>query len=1170
MTARRLLRTYLAWLLALLGQAAFAQDVPGVRAEYFNYSGNPPTAIPASGAVVDRVESNINVMRSTSAPAPGIGSDNYLTRYTGTILVPTTGTYTFQVDSDDGVRLYVDCNNDGVMQGLELLIDKWMDQSTATYQASCPSNLVAGTRYRFRVEYYERGGEQSIRLSWSGPSPVGSTQTVIPRGTATQGLYSGVVDNTPPTIVSASLACGATNQILVTFSETLDASSAQTVANYSLTGGHTITSATLTGDGTSVALTLSPNLTANRMLTVNNVQDLAGNRIATNSTATVPFSPTTLAAGLIGDYYGQNSTARAYFSGNSVQRIDGTVDFDWGSGTPGVTGVGADDFSVRWTGLVRVPTTGTYNFRTLSDDGVRLYVNGSLVIDNWSDHGTATDTSTGIPLTAGSYVPITLEYYERGGGAVIRLQWLPPAGGSYAAVPAAQLFHCVPAAVASFTINGTGAASTCKAQTLTITARDSNGALVSNYTGTVNLSTSTGRGNWTPGQTSAPLGNLTPGAANSGKATYQFAVADGASVQLQLSHSLAQSVTVTVVDNSVSGSSTTSAPITFSDNTFVWAEDVGNKIAGTNIVVAGRPHDMQVSLMKKDPTTGICGVADDFAGSRSLRLWRTDNVGPWTAPSVVSPALSVPASRPASNNLTLTFTAGVATFNLGTTDIGKYTLNLDDDSLTYATSTISGGSSDLTVRPFAIVISGLTLAGTANPGGSNATDAVFGKAGASFAATVAAYRWSSSADSNNDGVPDSGATLAQTTAGGLTPSYNTPTTLTAVAASQTPAGGVMGTISNNAVSGFSGGAVTVSNLAYSEVGSFQLNTTGVVSNFLSSGIGLDAVAFNAVGAQQTRIGRFIPAGFVLSNPAVAHRNALACSPASIFTYLGEDFGLAFTLTAQNTAGATTQNYTGAFAKLVASTPATLNLAGISGTTMFKASRLSYSNGSGTWSNGTVGVGLTANVARLATTEGPFDSAQFGVSPVDSDGVGMVSLNLDTDSPNNGVDSASLGTIRLRYGRLRLQNALGAANRAMKLPLTAQYWNGSAFVANDLDACTRVSAANLSFGNYRPSQSSVVVSPSTITVDPINGSFITLTNPGGGRLAVDVAIALGSTSADSSCMQASWSRSPAASSGANLPALRGGWCGSAYNDPSARVTWGVYRGSDGVVYQRENY
>lgn len=137
--------------------------------------------------------------------------------------------------------------------------------------------------------------------------------------------------------------------------------------------------------------------------------------------------------GLRGDYF-----ANLTFSGTAALTRFQAVDFDWGTGAPG-PGVPADNFSVRWTGFVTAPTGGTYRFRTVSDDGVRLWVNGTRVINNWTDHGPTTDTSTSIRLSAGQRVPIGLDYYERGGGAVIRLQWLTPGALQYVPVPAGVL-----------------------------------------------------------------------------------------------------------------------------------------------------------------------------------------------------------------------------------------------------------------------------------------------------------------------------------------------------------------------------------------------------------------------------------------------------------------------------------------------------------------------------------------------------------------------------------------------------------------------------------------------------------------------------------------------------------------------------------------------------------
>lgn len=59
------------------------------------------------------------------------------------------------------------------------------------------------------------------------------------------------------------------------------------------------------------------------------------------------------------------------------------VDFDWGEGGPNQK---VDNFSVRWSGSIEVSDTGVYVLRTRSDDGVRLWVDGLLVIDNWTGH----------------------------------------------------------------------------------------------------------------------------------------------------------------------------------------------------------------------------------------------------------------------------------------------------------------------------------------------------------------------------------------------------------------------------------------------------------------------------------------------------------------------------------------------------------------------------------------------------------------------------------------------------------------------------------------------------------------------------------------------------------------------------------------------------------------
>jgi uncharacterized repeat protein (TIGR01451 family) len=124
-------------------------------------------------------------------------------------------------------------------------------------------------------------------------------------------------------------------------------------------------------------------------------------------------------AGLRGLYYNHTD-----FSALRVSRLDGTVNFNWGSGSPDGS-IGADQFSARWTGQVEPRYSQTYTFYTTTDDGARLWVNGVLLVDHWGDQG-ATEWSGAIALTAGQKYDIRMDYYENGGGAAAQLRWSSP------------------------------------------------------------------------------------------------------------------------------------------------------------------------------------------------------------------------------------------------------------------------------------------------------------------------------------------------------------------------------------------------------------------------------------------------------------------------------------------------------------------------------------------------------------------------------------------------------------------------------------------------------------------------------------------------------------------------------------------------------------------------
>jgi PA14 domain len=120
-----------------------------------------------------------------------------------------------------------------------------------------------------------------------------------------------------------------------------------------------------------------------------------------------------------------------------LTRTDATVDFDWQSGSP-ASQVNSDSFSARWTGQVKAPVSGSYTFTVTGDDGIRLFINGTRVIDAWRDQD-ATAYSYTTTLSAGTLYDIELHYYERDDAAECRLSWSYP-GQSTQTIPSSQLY----------------------------------------------------------------------------------------------------------------------------------------------------------------------------------------------------------------------------------------------------------------------------------------------------------------------------------------------------------------------------------------------------------------------------------------------------------------------------------------------------------------------------------------------------------------------------------------------------------------------------------------------------------------------------------------------------------------------------------------------------------
>jgi glucose/arabinose dehydrogenase len=143
--------------------------------------------------------------------------------------------------------------------------------------------------------------------------------------------------------------------------------------------------------------------------------------------------------GLRGEYYNNID-----FTDRVLTRIDPTVNFNWPDGTEqGVSspavGIPPDTFSVRWSGQVQPLYSEAYTFFTTTDDGVRLTVNGQVLIDRLVDQA-ATEWTGQITLEAGKKYDIVLEYFENAGDASAALSW-SSASQAKQIIPQSQLFY---------------------------------------------------------------------------------------------------------------------------------------------------------------------------------------------------------------------------------------------------------------------------------------------------------------------------------------------------------------------------------------------------------------------------------------------------------------------------------------------------------------------------------------------------------------------------------------------------------------------------------------------------------------------------------------------------------------------------------------------------------
>jgi hypothetical protein len=414
------------------------------------------------------------------SPASQVNTNFFSAKWTGRLKAPVSGSYTFTVRGDDGVRLFLNGTK---------VIDGWRDQGATPY--SYTTTLAAGVLSDIELQYYEHEGNAECRLLWSYPGQptqaIPQSQLYPPENETPQTGLLGQYYNDDSHAAYPLADPFAGTPVLTRTDTEVDfdwgshSPASQINTNFfsakwtgklkaPVSGSYTFTvrgddgvrlflngAKVIDGwrDQGATPYSYTTTLAAGALYDIElQYYEHEGNAECRllwsypgQSTQAIPLSQLyppeneTPQTGLLGQYYNDDSHV-AYplanpFAGTPVlTRTDTEVDFDWGSHSP-ASQVNANFFSVKWTGKLKAPVSGNYTFTVRGDDGVRLFLNDTKVIDGWRDQG-ATPYSYTTTLVAGALYDIELQYYEHEGNAECRLLW-SYAGQSTQAIPLSQL-----------------------------------------------------------------------------------------------------------------------------------------------------------------------------------------------------------------------------------------------------------------------------------------------------------------------------------------------------------------------------------------------------------------------------------------------------------------------------------------------------------------------------------------------------------------------------------------------------------------------------------------------------------------------------------------------------------------------------------------------------------
>lgn len=624
----------------------------------------------------------------------------------------------------------------------------------------------------------------------------------------------------------------------------------------------------------------------------------------------------------------------------------------------------------------------------------------------------------------------------------------------------------------------------------------------------------------------------------------------GGSVTTNLRHTTAESVTLGATATSPTAANATRCFIGASESCAMTFAEAGFIFDVPTLTANKTSANVTLSAVKTSDTGTSCAPA--FTGARTVNFWST-YANPATGTAAVSiNGTAVGAASPGTG-INLTFDANAqAQFTVHYPDAGLMQLDARYTGSGADAGLILTGNDQFVVKPVGLCVQSTDA--NADCASGDHTCTAFKKAGENFNLTVKAVAWE--ADPDTDLCSGNAVTPNFRLAGiGLNHA------LVAPAGGQT---GSLGTASFDFTAA-DNGVKTVSQ-SVSEVGVFTFGAAPVANSYFGETVN---------GGTSAYIGRFYPAHFLLTPGGITDRSAIAYSNPPGFTYMDETFRADFTLTARSIGGTVTQNYQGAFARFDHTLLANFAAGAVDTVVPTPLSaRLTTTNPQQTspWSvdPGLTGAGesrfaLDFSLARAAAPDGPYTTLTVGIAPQDGDGVLLNTYNLDVDNDTTN-ERGSLGSTVLRHGRLMLGNAHGSELLPLAVPLYMQYFDGSSFVRNPQDNSTTINLAQLILSS---AVESGIVGTSPIRVKGAATTQASLTNDG------DVVLAGNQVLAGDAGLLFS---APGTGGDGYVdltytvpPWANFDWDGDGSPDnPSSRITFGIYKGSPTHIYLREQY